>query len=119
MAAPGRSTTRRTYLGIALCLLAALFFVEAKTAWAANCNHSPSDIESAKAHTVDRSVATPLPTKFRRPVGDHSTFPRPAVLDRVALLPTPKLNRLDILPSRGPLRVSAFLLPAHYDRPPP
>jgi hypothetical protein len=55
MAAAVARKTRVAAFGIALCFLAALFFVEAKTIWEFVGGHSAFSITSSKALAVERS----------------------------------------------------------------
>ncbi len=46
---------RMRLVGVALCFLAALFFVEAKTAWASGDQFTPTEIASAKACDANKA----------------------------------------------------------------
>jgi len=63
---------KRNTLALGLCLLAALFAVEAKTAWYRPANGPGSDIQSQKARPVDLpallSHGTTLPPAALQPV---------------------------------------------------
>ncbi len=105
--------------GIALCFLAALFFVEAKTAWVVIGNHSPIDIASAKAQTADRGLAITAHLQIRQPANNHSAPTLPAHLALAALLLAPPRHLIELLAGRGLPRISACFPFAHFNRPPP
>ena len=105
--------------GIALCFLAALFFVEAKTAWVTIGNHSPTDIAAAKALAVERILATPLLSEAMQPVNGHTSMAFLAICAEAFSLPQPTQYRIDLLAGQNLRRISAFLSFAQFNRPPP
>lgn len=110
---------RRAPLAIALCLLAFLFAIEAKTAMFGPENGPGSDIRAAKA----QPAAAPELLKHRillpdslHPHADIAALP-PAttVAPQVAHFSLPKR----VLRNQFALFTAAFLSPQHFFRPPP
>jgi len=119
MAAYAGRTTRGMMFGIALCFLAALFFVEAKTTWADSSNHSPIDIAAAKAQAVDRSLTPPVFAPVKQSALEHPVPQMYAVvLALLAFLLAPVQRRANLL-ANGRRAYPAFFPFAHFDRPPP
>jgi hypothetical protein len=114
-----RLSCRRAPLAVALCLLAFLFAVEAKTAWYEPPTGAVSDAQSAKA----------LPAVTPRLVGHHAPSPGPLRSHTpFATLPpetasTPQTihlsQRIRVARNHPPLLAAAFLSPQHFFRPPP
>jgi hypothetical protein len=119
MAASAGRKIRKGMFGIALCFLAALFFVEVKTAWADTGNHSPIDIAAAKARAVDRSQAVPERLQVKQPGCDHSAPAFSTVLDLTAFRLAPEFQRIALPLGQTLARIPASFPFAQFDRPPP
>jgi len=106
-------------VGIALCFLATLFFVEAKTTWVAYGSQSTIGIASSKALAVDRSEAVFTDTEPTRP-DQHFLSP---ILDLVVILSAllAAFASLRIRPHLGRrlAYLPAYFAYAHSVRPPP
>ena len=76
-------------LGIAFCFLAALFFVEAKTAWAGGDQFTPTDIAAAKACDLDRiQIIAVTATPQAAPAKYAIRFAGPEFTQKFALVDT-------------------------------
>jgi|SRR5208337_3160437 len=110
---------RRAPLAFALCLLAFLFAVEAKTAMYGPKYGPGSNVRAAKA----LPAATPKLLKHRilspDPLHSHTAFVSlllaTALTPQAAHLP----QRTRVFGNRLPRFTAAFLSPVHYFRPPP
>src|SRR5258708_4777380 len=104
-----------TVLGILMCLLAALFAVEAKVAWFGPDGSPTAQISASKLQPADApKVATPI---------DAPSFPT-AWLSEIAVILAfaPNLRRVSSLPrQRWSCRIpgSPSLFPSLFFRPPP
>jgi len=112
-------TTRVTMLGIALCFLAALFFVEAKTTWADSTGLSPTSITAAKARAADRGLAAPA-AFLNWQIVPHQKLPAVLpVLALIAFLMAAEQGTVYLLASSRQVRRTARVPIAHFNRPPP
>jgi len=110
---------RRVPLAFALCLLAFLFALEAKTAMYGPENGPGSDVRAAKA----LPAVTPKLVKYRilspDPLHPHAAFATlssaTAVVPQAAHLP----HRTGVLRDHLSLFTAAYLSPPHFFRPPP
>lgn len=66
MAADVARKTRVVAFGIALCFLAVLFFVEAKTTWAAFSGQSSLGLSSTRAHSADSTQKIDIDSELGR-----------------------------------------------------
>jgi hypothetical protein len=119
MAGCGGRKTRGVNFGVALCFLAALFFVESKIAWAVVGNQCPTDIAAAKAQTADRSLGVPLRAEVKQTIRDHAmpTFAAAWIADPTRT--APPVQAKDLLAVRRQPRVPALIPFTQFVRPPP
>lgn len=106
--------SRLTALGIMLCLLAALFAVEAKIAWFSPAGSSTAQISYAKARPAEPPKA--LPQRFTSPAYD---FTATATLVAAALLPAPTTVVVGRTPDHLQTGVSPGFRSSLFYRPPP
>lgn len=111
--------TRGVKFGVALCFLAALFFVESKIAWAVVGNQSPTDVAAAKAQTADRSLGVPLRADVKQTIRDHATPTFDAAWTAAPTRTAPQLQLRDLLAARRQPRVPARIPFTQFVRPPP
>ena len=110
--------SRLTALGILLCLLAALFAVEAKIAWFSPAGSSSAQISYAKARPAEPPRA--LPERFTSPVALPLDFAGTATLVAAAmLLAVASTAVVRLAPVRPQVSASPGFSPSLFFRPPP
>jgi hypothetical protein len=118
MQADAACTLRVRFFGIALCFLAALFFMEAKTAWASANNLLPTDIAASKAGTMDRSLVMPGLVQVKQPADDLS-LPAFSTLGPFSFRIDSIPQRMDLPVGQSPAHFPVSFPFAQFDLPPP
>lgn len=111
--------SRLTALGIMLCLLAALFAVEAKIAWFSPAGSASAQISFAKARPAE--VPKVLSQGFESPVPPAHDFSRTAMLLAFAwlLLASASAGFYRVVPARPQVCASPGFTASLFFRPPP
>ena len=110
--------SRLTALGILLCLLAALFAVEAKIAWFSPARSSTAQISYDKARPAEPPKA--LPERFTSPSPLPHDFAQPATLVAAALLlAITATSVVRLAPVRPQVSASPGFSASLFFRPPP
>jgi hypothetical protein len=110
--------SRLTALGIVLCLLAALFSVEAKIAWFSPTGATRAEIRYDKATPAEPTKA--LAHRFAAPAPGTQDFAGTTTLILAALLTLMAgFSVAGLVPVRPQIYVSTAFSPALYFRPPP
>jgi hypothetical protein len=105
-------------LGILLCLLAALFAVEAKIAWFSPAGSSTAQISSDKARPAEPPKA--LPERFILPAPvPHHFAPTATLVAAALLLAITATSVVRLAPVRPQVSASPGLSAALFFRPPP
>jgi hypothetical protein len=114
-----RLPSRRAPLAFALCLLAFLFAVEAKTAMYGPQNGLGSNVRAAKA----MPAVTPELVEHRvltsDPLHPHTAFTARCLISAGSLQSANVPSRTAALRFHLPRFTAAFFSPLHYFRPPP
>ena len=110
--------SRLTALGIMLCLLAALFALEAKIAWFSPAGSTSAQISSDKARPAEPPKALPL--RFVSPAPLAHDFAGTATLFAVTLLAS-VIAAMVVrqIPPRPQVAASPGFSPSLFFRPPP
>lgn len=110
--------SRLTALGMVLCLLAALFAVEAKIAWFSPAGSGAAQVSAAKARPAEQPK--PLPVRFTLLDAPSQDFARvEALLASVLVLVTAAVFFARVLPERKQVTLSPAHTAALFFRPPP
>lgn len=110
--------SRLTALGMILCLLAALFALEAKIAWFSPAGSASAQISYAKARPAEPPKA--LPQRFVSPAPQAHDFAGTATLLAATLLISfGAAIAVRLVPARPPVAASPGFSPSQFFRPPP
>jgi hypothetical protein len=110
--------SRLTTLGMVLCLLAALFAVEAKIAWFSPAGSGCAQMSAAKLRPAEQPKL--LPVRLTRPAPDAQTFVvSPALLASVFLLCALAAYAAPELLDRPGVAASPSFASVLFFRPPP